>query len=151
MESSKSHQIVGFRDFHCLIMKFDRIFLSAEDSCKVFCKTKTGVKSRTWIFPDGSACRNDNSDIDDSYYCVNGRCEVSFNQVARFSSSNLLWLKISEIFLHQHNHQLLPYRLVTLPWKPRRRRAGNFSESRPARERPRLQKLRWQSKWKLNR
>lgn len=49
---------------------------TAEDSCKVFCKTKTGVKSRTWTFPDGTSCRNENSDIDDSFFCVNGRCEV---------------------------------------------------------------------------
>lgn len=51
--------------------------ITAEDSCKVYCKTKTGVKSRSWLFPDGTTCRNDNSDIDDSHFCVNGRCEVS--------------------------------------------------------------------------
>ncbi|KAL7022303.1 hypothetical protein ACKWTF_012198 [Chironomus riparius] len=45
------------------------------DSCKVFCKTKDGTKSRSWIFPDGTICHNENSDIDDSYYCVNGNCE----------------------------------------------------------------------------
>lgn len=51
---------------------------SAEESCKVFCKTSTGVKSRSWVFPDGTACRNENSEIDEDYYCVNGRCEVSY-------------------------------------------------------------------------
>jgi hypothetical protein len=56
--------------------EINQTFILAEDSCKVFCKTKLGVKSRTWIFPDGTSCRNENSDIDDSYYCVNGRCEV---------------------------------------------------------------------------
>lgn len=50
----------------------------AEDSCKVFCETKIGQsKSRLWTFPDGTSCQVQNSDIDDTYYCVNGRCEVS--------------------------------------------------------------------------
>ncbi|CAO1420311.1 unnamed protein product [Diamesa serratosioi] len=49
--------------------------INPEESCKVFCKTNTGVKSRSWVFPDGTACRNENSDIDEDYYCVNGRCE----------------------------------------------------------------------------
>lgn len=48
----------------------------ASDSCKVFCKTKDGTKSRSWIFPDGTLCHNENSDIDDSYFCVSGNCEV---------------------------------------------------------------------------
>lgn len=48
----------------------------AEDSCKVFCNSLTGSKSRSWTFPDGTTCKNENSDIDDSYHCVNGKCEV---------------------------------------------------------------------------
>lgn len=75
MEFNKLRQIVSWKLFRNFENKI--LFFTAEDSCKVFCKTKTGVKSRSWIFPDGTSCRNENSDIDDSYYCVNGRCEVN--------------------------------------------------------------------------
>lgn len=48
----------------------------AEESCLVFCETRTlNPKSKAWIFPDGTTCRNKNSDFDDSFYCINGRCE----------------------------------------------------------------------------
>uniref|UniRef100_A0A336KUH1 CSON014126 protein n=1 Tax=Culicoides sonorensis TaxID=179676 RepID=A0A336KUH1_CULSO len=47
-----------------------------EESCLVFCETRTlKPKSKSWIFPDGTTCRNKNSDFDDSFYCINGRCE----------------------------------------------------------------------------
>ncbi|XP_040156246.1 A disintegrin and metalloproteinase with thrombospondin motifs adt-1 [Anopheles arabiensis] len=47
-----------------------------EDSCKVFCETKAGVpKTKSWIYPDGTACKVQNGDFDDAYYCVSGRCE----------------------------------------------------------------------------
>lgn len=49
-----------------------------EESCKVFCSTHLGeLKTRGWIFPDGTVCKNRNSDLDDTLFCVNGRCEVS--------------------------------------------------------------------------
>lgn len=49
-----------------------------EHSCRVYCAGKNGKPvTKSWTFPDGTICRNQNSDIDDSYYCVNGRCEVN--------------------------------------------------------------------------
>lgn len=54
----------------------------AEESCKVFCKTKTnGTKSRNWIFPHGTTCRSKEFNFDDTAYCVDGSCE-------RFSCEN---------------------------------------------------------------
>lgn len=54
-----------------------QISKNPEDSCKIFCKSKTGKPTaKNWIFPDGTKCRNLDSDIDDTFYCVNGRCEV---------------------------------------------------------------------------
>lgn len=48
-----------------------------EHSCRVYCAGKNGkAVTKSWTFPDGTICRNQNSDIDDNYYCVNGRCEV---------------------------------------------------------------------------
>lgn len=48
-----------------------------EHSCRVYCAGKNGKPvTKSWTFPDGTICRNQNSDIDDNYYCVNGRCEV---------------------------------------------------------------------------
>lgn len=50
-----------------------------EDSCKVFCKSKSGKPiTKSWIYPDGTTCRNIDSDFDDTFYCINGRCEVYF-------------------------------------------------------------------------
>ncbi|XP_030381356.1 A disintegrin and metalloproteinase with thrombospondin motifs 16 [Scaptodrosophila lebanonensis] len=55
---------------------------STEESCKVFCKTKTnGTKSRRWTFPDGTTCRSKHHASDDIAYCISGRCE-------RFSCDN---------------------------------------------------------------
>lgn len=49
-----------------------------EHSCRVYCAGKNGKPvTKSWTFPDGTICRNQNSDIDDNYYCVNGRCEVN--------------------------------------------------------------------------
>lgn len=48
-----------------------------EHSCRVYCAGKNGKPvTKSWTFPDGTICRNQNSDIDENYYCVNGRCEV---------------------------------------------------------------------------
>ncbi|XP_037036544.1 A disintegrin and metalloproteinase with thrombospondin motifs adt-1 [Bradysia coprophila] len=64
--------------------KFDRDILSEGmqlvgdnlvDSCKVYCRSKSGSKTKGWIFPDGTTCRYSNSDLDGTYYCVNGKCE----------------------------------------------------------------------------
>lgn len=53
-----------------------KIGKNPEESCTVLCETKVGsTKSRGWTFPDGTTCRNQDSDIDDNYYCVAGRCE----------------------------------------------------------------------------
>lgn len=51
-----------------------------ENSCRVYCKSKNGKPvTKSWTFPDGTICRNENSDLDENYFCVNGRCEVSFS------------------------------------------------------------------------
>lgn len=48
-----------------------------EHSCRVYCAGKNGKPvTKSWTFPDGTICRNQNSDIDDHHFCVNGRCEV---------------------------------------------------------------------------
>lgn len=48
-----------------------------EHSCRVYCTGKNGKPvTKSWTFPDGTICRNQNSEIDDKYFCVNGRCEV---------------------------------------------------------------------------
>lgn len=50
-----------------------------EQSCRVFCTGKNGKPvTKSWTFPDGTICRNQNTDIDDSFFCVNGRCEVRY-------------------------------------------------------------------------
>lgn len=57
---------------------------TAGDSCKVFCRSKapgSAPKTKSWTFPDGTTCRNRDSDIEDRYYCVAGSCE-------RFTCSN---------------------------------------------------------------
>lgn len=52
----------------------------AEQSCRVYCKGRNGLPvTKSWTFPDGTICHNQDSDIDENYFCVNGRCEVSFN------------------------------------------------------------------------
>lgn len=51
---------------------------NAEHSCRVYCKGKHGKPiTKSWTYPDGTICRNQNSDTDKTYFCVNGRCEVS--------------------------------------------------------------------------
>lgn len=53
---------------------------NAEHSCRVYCKGKNGKPvTKSWTFPDGTICRNQNSEIDGNYFCVNGRCEVRFD------------------------------------------------------------------------
>ncbi|SPP72825.1 blast:A disintegrin and metalloproteinase with thrombospondin motifs 16 [Drosophila guanche] len=53
-----------------------------EDSCKVFCRTKSNsTKSRRWTFPDGTTCRTKHHSPEDVAYCISGRCE-------RFSCDN---------------------------------------------------------------
>ncbi|XP_031616412.1 A disintegrin and metalloproteinase with thrombospondin motifs adt-1 isoform X2 [Contarinia nasturtii] len=47
-----------------------------EHSCRVYCAGKNGKPvTKSWTFPDGTICKNQNFDIDDSFFCVNGRCE----------------------------------------------------------------------------
>lgn len=42
----------------------------------MFCESLKGLpKSKGWIFPDGTICRTKQSDFDESFYCINGRCE----------------------------------------------------------------------------
>lgn len=53
-----------------------RVGESPHDSCKVYCRSNSGSKTKSWIFPDGTTCRHSTSDIDGTYYCVNGICEV---------------------------------------------------------------------------
>ncbi|XP_055536789.1 A disintegrin and metalloproteinase with thrombospondin motifs adt-1 [Wyeomyia smithii] len=53
-----------------------KVAIDAEDACKVFCESTTGKpKTKGWIFPDGTACKIQNSDIDDLFYCISGRCQ----------------------------------------------------------------------------
>ncbi|XP_055836780.1 A disintegrin and metalloproteinase with thrombospondin motifs 16 isoform X1 [Episyrphus balteatus] len=55
---------------------------NTEESCKVFCQTKSnGTKSRNWIYPHGTTCRSKEFNFDDTSFCVDGRCE-------RFSCDN---------------------------------------------------------------
>ncbi|XP_011178053.1 uncharacterized protein LOC105209376 [Zeugodacus cucurbitae] len=47
-----------------------------EESCKVYCRTKTnGTKTRRWTFPDGTTCRTTLYKAEDISYCIGGRCE----------------------------------------------------------------------------
>lgn len=49
-----------------------------EHSCRVYCKGKSGLPvTKSWTFPDGTVCQNQDSNNDDHFFCVNGRCEVS--------------------------------------------------------------------------
>lgn len=64
-------------DTDILMEGLQAVSANPEDSCKVYCKSKNGKPiTKSWIYPDGTTCRNTNSDIDDNYYCINGRCEV---------------------------------------------------------------------------
>lgn len=48
-----------------------------EESCKVYCATKSGEPiTKSWTYPDGTMCQNQESNSGDNYFCVNGRCEV---------------------------------------------------------------------------
>lgn len=83
MEYSKLELTVSVSLEICLKFTKNYSFHTAEDSCTVYCKTQTGVKSRSWTFPDGTSCQLANTDIDDSFYCINGRCEkFSCNKTA---------------------------------------------------------------------
>uniref|UniRef100_A0A1B0GKN0 Putativedisintegrin and metalloproteinase with thrombospondin motifs 18 n=1 Tax=Lutzomyia longipalpis TaxID=7200 RepID=A0A1B0GKN0_LUTLO len=63
-------------DSDILGMGMQQVALNPDDSCRVFCKTRSGVpKSKNWIFPDGTTCRNAETDFDDPFYCINGRCQ----------------------------------------------------------------------------
>ncbi|XP_049307736.1 uncharacterized protein LOC105226273 [Bactrocera dorsalis] len=47
-----------------------------EESCKVYCRTKTnGTKTRRWTFPEGTTCRTTLYKTEDISYCIGGRCE----------------------------------------------------------------------------
>lgn len=65
-------------DANILEQSVRKISKNPEDSCKVYCATKTGEPiTKSWTYPDGTMCHNYNSgDDDSSYFCVNGRCEV---------------------------------------------------------------------------
>lgn len=70
-----------------------------EDSCKMYCNSTTGKPvTKSWIFPDGTTCRNVDSDLDDNYYCVNGRCEV-----VHFISVLILKTVVNSVFLFTHS------------------------------------------------
>ncbi|XP_065367757.1 A disintegrin and metalloproteinase with thrombospondin motifs 16 [Calliphora vicina] len=72
----------------------EQIVGNIEESCKVYCKTKTnGTKSRSWKFPDGTTCRSKLYGNDDPSYCIQGRCE-------KFSCDNSTanYYKIDAIF-----------------------------------------------------
>lgn len=54
-----------------------RVSDDAQESCQVFCRLHSGgLRTKNWIYPDGTTCKNKDSDIDDQHYCVNGKCEV---------------------------------------------------------------------------
>lgn len=79
-----------------------------ENSCRVFCKSKNGKPiTKSWTFPDGTICRNHNSDIDDKYFCVNGRCEVCKKWKVNWSIFNIVVnYFVLEIHLWQFVKQL---------------------------------------------
>ncbi|XP_038120942.1 A disintegrin and metalloproteinase with thrombospondin motifs adt-1, partial [Culex quinquefasciatus] len=63
-------------DSDILGMGLQKVADDAEDACKVFCETKSGTpKTKSWIFPDGTACRVQSADFDDYFYCIGGRCQ----------------------------------------------------------------------------
>lgn len=72
----------------------EQIVGNIEQSCKIYCKTKQNTtKSRSWTFPDGTACRSIYYGIEDPSYCIQGRCE-------KFSCENVTgnYHKIDAIF-----------------------------------------------------
>lgn len=80
-----------------------------ESSCKVFCKSKAGAPvSKSWTFPDGTTCRNQDSDLDDSYYCINGRCEVGLRQ-ERYNSPSTSFSRF------RNSHAKTPRRISSNP------------------------------------
>ncbi|XP_037887566.1 A disintegrin and metalloproteinase with thrombospondin motifs 16 isoform X1 [Glossina fuscipes] len=72
----------------------EQIVGNIEESCKVYCRTKTnGTKSRRRTFPDGTTCRSIFYGHHDPSYCIQGRCE-------KFSCDNVTgnYYKIDPIF-----------------------------------------------------
>lgn len=85
-------------DSDILGVGLQQVALNPDDSCRVFCKTRSGVpKSKNWLFPDGTTCRNAESDFDDAFYCINGRCQVSY--VYERTKFTINYFKFVEIFL----------------------------------------------------
>ncbi|XP_005176563.1 uncharacterized protein LOC101893463 [Musca domestica] len=77
----------------------EQISGNIEESCKVYCKTKTnGTKSRSWTFPDGTTCQSKLYRNDEPSYCIQGRCE-------KFSCDNSTsnYYKIDNIFCKQQD------------------------------------------------
>lgn len=77
----------------------EQISGNIEESCKIFCKTKTnGTKSRSWTFPDGTTCNSKLYSNDEPSYCIQGRCE-------KFSCDNSTanYYKIDNIFCKQQD------------------------------------------------
>ncbi|XP_073811990.1 ADAMTS metallopeptidase stall [Musca autumnalis] len=77
----------------------EQISGNIEESCKVYCKTKTnGTKSRSWTFPDGTTCLSKLYRHDEPSYCIQGRCE-------KFSCDNSTsnYYKIDNIFCKQQD------------------------------------------------
>ncbi|XP_061401115.1 A disintegrin and metalloproteinase with thrombospondin motifs 8-like [Musca vetustissima] len=77
----------------------EQISGNIEESCKVYCKTKTnGTKSRSWTFPDGTTCISKLYRNDEPSYCIQGRCE-------KFSCDNSTsnYYKIDNIFCKQQD------------------------------------------------
>lgn len=69
-------------DSDILGMGLQKVADDAEDACKVFCETKSGTpKTKSWIFPDGTACRVQSADFDDYFYCIGGRCQVEQRKI----------------------------------------------------------------------
>ncbi|XP_055632048.1 A disintegrin and metalloproteinase with thrombospondin motifs adt-1 [Toxorhynchites rutilus septentrionalis] len=63
-------------DADILGLGLQKVSDDAEDACKIFCETKSGEpKTKSWIFPDGTACKVRHADFDDYFYCISGRCE----------------------------------------------------------------------------
>lgn len=90
-----------------------------EHSCRVYCAGKNGKPvTKSWTFPDGTICRNQNSDIDDNYYCVNGRCEVKTSKLSTFRivfSAHLF--KLFELLIRNFPATTQP--LITSQWTHR--------------------------------
>lgn len=64
-------------DSNILEESIQKVSRDPEESCKVYCATKLGAPiTKSWTYPDGTVCRNYESNKDDAHFCVNGRCEV---------------------------------------------------------------------------